>query len=475
MANNMIRTKIVCTLGPACDHDEMIRAMIRAGMTVARLNFSHGDRATHAARIQRVRRIAQEEHTVLAVLGDLQGPKLRVGNIDGGSAMTTTGQEIVLTLRQVPGSPQEVTLPHPELVNALRPGQRLLLDDGQLEFVVKEANPPDVRCAVVTGGPLGSHKGVSAPGAQLKLSALTDKDREDARFAVEQQVDYLALSFVRTGDDVCELRQLLDDLDSDIPIVTKIEKAEAIQNFEEILACSAGIMIARGDLGVETPAESVPLVQKRLIRRCNLRGIPVITATQMLNSMITSPRPTRAEASDVANAILDGTDAVMLSGETATGAYPVQAVQTMARIAEMTEPQFPYDTWLVAVKLEEHTVDAAIGRATVEIAETLGAKAIATLTHSGRTARLIAQYRPNTPIIAAATSPEVQRQLALVWGVTPMLTAHHPTTDERVQAAVDLAVRSCLAQPGDLIVIAAGIGSPRNRRTNLLAVHTVEG
>ena len=470
----MIRTKIVCTLGPACDDDETVRAMIRAGMTVARINFSHGDHATHAARIARVRRIAPEEKVVVAVLGDLQGPKLRVGAIAGGSVVTQAGRDIVLTLRNVPGSPQEVTLPHPELVNALRPGQRLLLDDGQLEFVVTEANPPDIRCQVVTGGPLGSHKGVSAPGAQLNLSALSDKDREDARFAVEQKVDYLALSFVRTGDDVCELRDLLRTLDSTIPIVTKIEKAEAIANFEDILQCSNGIMIARGDLGVETPAESVPLVQKRLIRRCNLRGIPVITATQMLNSMITSPRPTRAEASDVANAILDGTDAVMLSGETATGQYPVQSVQTMARIAEMTEPQFPYETWLADAKSEEHAIDAAIGRATVDIAEALGAKVIATLTHSGRTARLIAQYRPNIPIVAAATTAQVQRQLALVWGVVPLLTQHHPTTDDRIQAATGLSVQSGLARSGDLIVIAAGMGSPQNRRTNLLTVQMIE-
>ena len=470
----MIRTKIVCTLGPASDNDDIVRAMVRAGMSVARINFSHGDHANHTARIERVRRIAQEENVVLAVLGDLQGPKLRVGKIEGDSVVTQAGQEIILTLREVPGNAHEMTMPHPELVHAVHPGQRLLLDDGQLEFVVVDANPPDVRCTVITGGPLSSHKGVSAPGAQLNLSALSDKDREDARFAAEQQLDYLALSFVRTGDDVCELRSLLNDLGSSIPIVTKIEKAEAIDNFEDILQCSDAIMIARGDLGVETPAESVPLVQKRLIRRCNVHGLPVITATQMLNSMITAPRPTRAEASDVANAILDGTDAVMLSGETATGQYPVQAVQTMARIAAMTEPSFPYATWLADTKLEEHSIDAAIGRATVDIAEELGAKAIATLTHSGRTARLIAQYRPSIPVFAAATSERVQRQLALVWGVVPMLTEHHPTTDDRIRAAATLSVKSGLAHRGDLIVIAAGIGTPQNRRTNLLTVHTVE-
>jgi pyruvate kinase len=474
MRLTMIRTKIVCTLGPASDTDDIVRALIRAGMSVARINFSHGDHATHAARIERVRRIAQEENVVLAVLGDLQGPKLRVGKLEGDAVEVQAGQEITLTLREVLGNAHEVTLPHPELVNVVHPGQRLLLDDGQLEFVVKEANPPDIRCTVVTGGSLGSHKGVSAPGAKMELSALTDKDRIDARFAVEQQVDYLALSFVRTGDDVCELRTLLNNLGSDIPIITKIEKSEAIDNFEDILQCSDGIMIARGDLGVETPAESVPLVQKHLIRRCNLRGLPVITATQMLNSMITNPRPTRAEASDVANAILDGTDAVMLSGETAAGDYPIQSVQTMARIASMTEPEFPYDTWMADVAVDEHAIDAAIGRATVDIAESLGAQAIATLTHSGRTARLIAQYRPSIPVFAAATTEKVQRQLALVWGVVPMLTGHHPTTDDRIRAAAALSVKSGLAHQGDLIVIAAGIGTPQNRRTNLLTVHTVE-
>ena len=469
----MIRTKIVCTLGPATDSDDIIRAMIRAGMRVARINFSHGDHATHAARIERVRRIAQEENVVLAVLGDLQGPKLRVGEIEGGSVMLQARQEIVLTLREAPGNAQQVTLPHPELVYAVHPGQRLLLDDGQLEFVVLDATPPDIRCQVITGGPLGSHKGVSAPGAQLDLSALSDKDRVDAQFAVERQLDYLALSFVRTAGDVCELRDFLSALNSDIPIVTKIEKAEAIDNFEDILHCTDAIMIARGDLGVETPAESVPLTQKRLIHICNLRGVPVITATQMLQSMITAPRPTRAEASDVANAILDGTDAVMLSGETAAGQYPVQAVQTMARIAAMTEPHFPYETWLAGAALAENAIDAAIGRATVDIAEELGAKAIATLTHSGRTARLIACYRPSIPVFAAATAEKVQRQLALVWGVVPLLTTHHPTTDERVQAAAALAVKNGLARKDDLIVIAAGIGDSQNRRTNLLVVHTV--
>ncbi|HET7375760.1 MAG TPA: pyruvate kinase, partial [Anaerolineae bacterium] len=297
----MNRTKIVCTLGPACDDDDKIRAMLRAGMNVARINFSHGDHAAQLARIERVRRIAKELKIIIAILGDLQGPKLRVGEIANGFVMTYADREIILTTREVPGDEHEVHLPHPDLVHDVKPGQHLLLDDGQLEFIVVSTTETDMRCKVVNGGPLSSHKGVSAPGANLSLSALSDKDRDDAVFGAEQQLDYLALSFVRTAEDVKKLRSLLDAIGSKIPIITKIEKSEALDHISEILNCSDAIMVARGDLGVETPLENVPVVQKDLIRHCIARGIPVITATQMLNSMITQPRPTRAEASDVAN------------------------------------------------------------------------------------------------------------------------------------------------------------------------------
>ncbi len=469
----MTRTKIVCTVGPACDTDDYIRAMIRAGMSVARVNFSHGDHATHQTRIDRVRRLAREEHAVVAILGDLQGPKLRVGHIASGSVMTQAGQEITLTLREVPGDQREVNLPHPELVHAVQAGQRLLLDDGQLEFVVTGATDTDLRCKVITGGPLGSHKGVSAPGAKLPLSVLSEKDRADARFAVEHQLDFIALSFVRGGDDVCELRDLLESFGSKIPIVTKIEKAEALDHFDEILTCSDAIMIARGDLGVETPAESVPVVQKRLIRRCNARGIPVITATQMLNSMIASPRPTRAEASDVANAIYDGTDAVMLSGETASGQYPLEAVQTMARIAAITEQDFPYENWLTHEVVMHSTSVEAIGRATVEIAQEVSAKAIVTSTLTGNTARLISRFRPRPPIIATTPSEVVQRQLALVWGVIPMRVPESQSTDNMIETAARCAIEAKLAQPGDTLVITAGIPITGRNRTNMLKVHVI--
>jgi len=470
----MTRTKIVCTIGPASDSVACLREMIRAGMNVARLNFSHGDREAHAARIANIRRAAGEEKAVVAILGDLQGPKLRVGTIRGEYTMTRVGDEIVLTTRDVPGDAGEVHLPHPELVHEVRPGQRLLLDDGQLEFTVLDTTETDIRCRVAIGGPLSSHKGVAAPGAHLSLSALTEKDREDVAFAVDQKLDFLALSFVRTGRDVCHLRELLGGLQSSIPIVAKIEKPEALDAFDDILSCSDAIMIARGDLGVEIPAERVPFVQKDLIARCNRAGAPVITATQMLSSMITNPRPTRAEASDVANAILDGTSAVMLSAETASGEYPVESVQTMTRIAAITEENLPYEETIHRVQVDRARTPAiAISQATVEIAYELDAKAIVTSTYSGSTARWVASYRPKTPVLAMTPSAEVQRQLALTWGVTPMLTPYYRTTDEMLEVSVELVQASGLAGEGDTIVITAGIPATTRYQTNMLKVHII--
>jgi len=473
----MPRTKIVCTIGPASEKTETLRAMIRAGMSVARINFSHGDRAAHASRIAAVRHVAAEEGAVVALLGDLQGPKLRVGDIAGGYTLTRAGEFIVLTTRDVPGTGGEVHLPHPDLVREVQPGQRLLLDDGQLEFVVQDTTDTDIRCRVVTGGPLSSHKGVSAPGAHLSLSALTEKDRADVKFAVEQQLDYLALSFVRSADDVCVLREMLDEAGSDIPIVAKIEKSEALEAFDDILRCCASIMIARGDLGVEMPAEQVPFIQKDLIARCNRAAVPVITATQMLNSMVASPRPTRAEASDVANAILDGTSAVMLSAETASGEYPVESAQMMARIATIAEEKLPYEQALHQAQLAKAgTITAAISQATVEIAFELGAKAIVTSTYSGQTACWVASYRPCTPVVAITPRPETQRRLALAWGVIPMLAPVYRTTDEMIAYADRLARESGLAGPGDTIVITAGIpmASGAGAQTNMLKVHVLK-
>jgi len=468
----MPRTKIVCTLGPACDAPGVLRDMVRAGMDVARINFSHGDHASHARRIADARRVAQEEGRTVAILCDLQGPKLRVGEIAGGAVELPPDSTVTLTTRAAPGDPREVHLPHPDLVADVQPGQRLLLDDGALELCVESKTDMDLVCRVIVGGRLGSHKGVSAPGAALSLSSLTEKDRADAMFALDQQTDYLALSFVRRASDVDELRALLASRGARIPIVAKIEKAEALAEFDDILATTDAVMVARGDLGVETPAERVPIQQKRILRACNRAGKPAITATQMLQSMTDSPRPTRAEASDVANAVLDGTDAVMLSGETATGHYPVEAVKTMESVATIAEQNMDCEEWLRRVG-PGTSPSEAIARATVEIAMELKVSAIITSTVSGHTARMVARYRPGVPVLAATPDPAVCRQMALVWGVAPLLVPEYTSTDEMIAYTTRAACEAGLVKPGDRVALTAGIPAGGGGRTNMLKIHTI--
>ncbi len=468
----MSRTKIVCTLGPACDAPDVLRDMVRAGMDVARINFSHGDYDSHARRIADVRRIAQEEGRTLAILCDLQGPKLRVGNIASGAAELPPGGTVTLTTRNVPGNSQQVNLPHPDLVADVQPGQRLLLDDGALELLVESKSDTDLVCRTIVGGQLGSHKGISAPGASLSLSSLTDKDRTDAAFAVAQQADYVALSFVRRASDVLELRDLIASHNAHIPIVAKIEKAEALAVFDDILAVTDAVMVARGDLGVETPAEQVPIHQKSILRACNRTGKPAITATQMLQSMMDNPRPTRAEASDVANAVFDGTDAVMLSGETATGRYPVEAVRMMDKVTTMAEEHLDCEEWMRRVGAGESPSEA-IARATVEIAVELEASAIITSTMSGHTARLVARYRPCMPVLAVTPDPVVCRQQVLVWGVTPLQVPEYASTDEMIEYTTRAARESSLVKPGERVVITAGIPAGGEGQTNMLKVHVI--
>lgn len=468
----MPRTKIVCTLGPACDAPGVLRDMVRAGMDVARINFSHGDPPSHARRIADVRRIAQEEGRTVAVLCDLQGPKLRVGDIAGGAVELRPGSAVTLTTRAVPGDSHQVNLPHPALVAEVQPGQRLLLDDGVLELRVESKTETDLVCHIVVGGRLGSHKGVSAPGASLSLSSLTAKDRADALFAIDQQADYLALSFVRRVADVQELRALVASRGARIPIVAKIEKAEALAVFDDILAATDAVMVARGDLGVETPAEQVPIHQKRILRACNQAGKPAITATQMLQSMMDNPRPTRAEASDIANAVLDGTDAVMLSGETATGRYPVEAVKVMESVATIAEQSMECEEWLRRMGAAASPFEA-IARATVEIADELHASAIITSTVSGHTARMVARYRPCMPVLAVTPDPAVFRQLALVWGVVPLQIPVYASTDEMIAYTTHAATEAGLVRPGDRVVITAGIPASGEGRTNMLKVHVL--
>ncbi len=467
-----MRTKLVCTLGPASQDPEVIRGLLQAGMTVARINFSHGDRETHARTIATARQVAREEDRLLAIMADLQGPKLRLGELPADGVVLRAGEEIVLS--PAPFAPGRLPVPHPEVLADLREGQRVLLDDGQLELRVEQADGGTARCRVVFGGRLTSHKGLNLPGASLRISALTEKDRQDARFAVEQGVDLIALSFVRSAQDVLELRGLLREWGAaDLPIVVKIEKAEAVEAFDAILEVADAVMVARGDLGVETSAEEVPFYQKRIIRACNRVGKPVITATQMLQTMIENPTPTRAEASDVANAVLDGTDAVMLSGETAIGAYPVDAARTMARICTSAEAHLPSERFLYELECPKGSVTGAISRATVEIAAEVGARAILTATMSGTTARMVARYRPSVPIIAATPNPRTRMRLALVWGVTPMLVPPFTTTDEMVVRMIQAALQTGLVQNGDRVVLTAGVPFGGEGRTNMLQVHVV--
>ncbi len=467
------RTRIVCTLGPASDSDDMVRAMVRAGMDVARLNFSHGDHATHAARIERVRRLAHEENAVIAILGDLQGPKLRVGEMANGSARLQPGAEFTLTTRAVPGDAHIARVDFDGLPEAVHPGDRILLDDGLIELRVLESAGQDVVTRVVSGGDLTSHKGVNVPGAALKISPLTDKDRADLVFAVEQRLDYIALSFVRRAEDVTELKRLLAVRGATIPVIAKIEKPEAVEQIGAILKISDGVMVARGDLGVETPPEDVPLYQKTIIHQANAAGKPVITATQMLESMISNPRPTRAEASDVANAILDGTDAIMLSGETAVGKYPVEAVEMMARIAHVIEAHVQFREIHRESDDGKPNITDAIGSTTCQLGIQLGARILLTATSSGFTAQMISRHRPPTPIFAVTWNEETRRRLALVWGVESAIIPPSADAETMIGEGLNAALQANVVKPGDRVVVTAGVPVGVAGRTNMVQVRTV--
>ena len=486
-------TKIVCTLGPATDSPEIIRAMIRAGMTVARLNFSHGTPKSKQKLVETIRRIAQEEHRYIAIMGDLQGPKIRVGDLPDDGVQLIAGQEITLTTGEIRDVRREIPFPHPKIIHDIHTGDRILLDDGALELEAVSVSPTAIRCLVHVGGLLTSHKGVNLPGVALCIPAMTEKDYRDALQALDMKLDYLALSFVRQASDIETLRAYLEgnagvpherqvgENPNRIPdIVAKIEKPEALEDLEAIIHASDAVMVARGDLGVETAPEHVPLAQKKIIHLCNCQGKPVITATQMLQSMIEAPRPTRAEASDVANAILDGSDAVMLSGETSVGKYPVEAVQMMAKIAEKVEASdsFPYEQLMDILPHENclttaHLISRAISRATVKIAKECQATAILTSTESGRTARTVARHRPCAPLIAATPFEETARRMQLVWGVIPVLVAPFHDTDQMIWTMIQSVVEHGYAEIGRSVVLTAGIPFEVHGVTNMLKVHTV--
>jgi pyruvate kinase len=474
------KTKIVATIGPSSWNDQTIRRMIQKGLNVARINFSHGEHERHSETIATVRRVAEEERAVVAIMCDIQGPKIRIGKIEGDGLHLSPGDRVTLTMdRSATGANNVVTLPHPEFIQDIKSGMQLLLDDGNLEFVVTESTGRDLITEVVVGGQLTSRKGVMAPKARLSLSAITEKDRADIEFALSQNTDYLAMSFVRSVEDIRELRWLIRHLGgAEVGVIAKIEKHEALENIESIIAACDGIMVARGDLGLETPAEEVPYHQKRIIRLCNQASIPVITATQMLSSMVDSPRPTRAEASDVYNAIVDGTDAVMLSNETASGHYPVQAVETMATIAAIAEQHIRHqrsniwDLRPTTGDIRDAAADA-VSEATYHISEALAPRAIVTSTITGYTARRVARERPSTPIICVTPNETTYRRMALVWGVLPLRIPEFHTIDEMLQTVVRAATDAGLVKRNDVLLIIAGVPFGVGGQTNFMKIHRV--
>ncbi|MEI8250770.1 MAG: pyruvate kinase [Synechococcus sp. ELA057] len=468
----MRRTKIVATIGPATESPEVLRRLIEAGATTFRLNFSHGDHSEHATRIATIRAVAHELGVHIGILQDLQGPKIRLGRFAGGPITLAKNDPFTITSREVSCNQEIATVTYDRLADEVTAGSRILLDDGRVEMLVESVDQPGqtLHCRVTVGGVLSNNKGVNFPDVQLSIRALTDKDRRDLAFGLQQGVDWVALSFVRNPSDMQEIRELIRSHGYETPVVAKIEKFEAIDSIDEILPLCDGVMVARGDLGVEMPAEEVPLLQKELIRKANSLGIPIITATQMLDSMASCPRPTRAEVSDVANAILDGTDAVMLSNETAVGDYPVEAVATMAQIARRIERDYPQRV------LDSHmatTIPNAICQAVSSIARNLNAAAILPLTKSGSTARNVSKFRPSTPILAITSDVQVARQLQLVWGVNPLLVADQVNSGSTFNVAMGVAQSMGLLREGDLVVQTQGTLEGVSGSTDLVRVGMV--
>jgi pyruvate kinase len=467
------RAKIVATIGPATQDADVLRALIEAGATTLRLNFSHGSHDDHQRSIRLIRQISFELNQPVGILQDLQGPKIRLGKFEQGSIQLAKGDPFVLTSEIIVGNQQRACVTYDKLAQEVPSGSTILLDDGRVEMQVTavDLEAQELHCVVVVGGTLSNNKGVNFPGVYLSVKALTDKDREDLMFGLNQGVDWVALSFVRNPQDVLEIKEIIAAAGKHVPVIVKIEKHEAIEQMEAILSLSDGVMVARGDLGVELPAEEVPILQKRLIAMSNALGIPVITATQMLDSMVSNPRPTRAEVSDIANAILDGTDAVMLSNETAVGKFPVEAVATMAKVALCTEQEgLPLaDRKGSGARSIPNAISQAVGR----IASQLNAAAIMTLTKSGSTARNVSKYRPQTPILAVTPHVHVARQLQLVWGVRPLLVLDLPSSTQTFHAAMSVAQEKHLLNDGDLVVMTAGTLQGVSGSTDLIKVDVV--
>lgn len=467
----MRKTKIVATIGPASNNPETLEALIRAGLDMARLNFSHGTHEDHAQAIQSLRAISNRLGRSVAILQDLSGPKIRTGALQGGQPVALLdGAEVTITPQPVVGNASLIATNYAHLAADVKPGDRILLADGLMELRVTDTEGDRVRCRVVHGGLLGEHKGINLPGVNLSAPAVTEKDLTDLNFGLAQGVDYIAVSFVRQADDLRQVRRLLRERDADIPVIAKIEKPEAIRNLESILGACEGVMVARGDLGVEMSPEKVPMLQKQIIEAANRHGSLVITATQMLESMVSNPRPTRAEASDVANAILDGTDAVMLSSETAVGQYPVQTVEMMSRIALEAEAS---GRAAPPPAHSRHDYPHAIAHAACTIANDLDLKAICAFTQSGYTARLVSKERPRAPVLAFTNQSCVYNRLALYWGVTPLLLEFDGETEALIHRVETELVAHGLAAPGDSVVIVGGSPIAVKGATNFLKVQKV--
>ncbi len=473
----MRKTKIVCTIGPASESPETIDQLIDAGMNVARLNFSHGDHEEHKARIQTIRDVSRKKGKVVGILLDTKGPEIRTHSMKDGEIELLAGQEVSISMTEVEGTDQVFSVSYEQLIEDVEQGATILLDDGliQLEVIGKDTAKGLIHTKIINTGILKNKKGVNVPGVSIQLPGITEKDASDILFGIKEDVDFIAASFVRRASDVMEIRSILENNGgADIQIIPKIENQEGVDNIDEIITISDGLMVARGDLGVEIPAEEVPMVQKKLIEKCNQAGKPVITATQMLDSMQRNPRPTRAEASDVANAILDGSDAIMLSGETAAGVYPVESVLTMDRIAKTTEDAIDYRSVVRLRRREkEGNMTEAIGQAAAYTAINLKVKAVLAPTASGNTAKMIAKYRPGCPIIAVTSTESRSRKLTLVWGIYPIVGENVTSIDGILQETVEKSVQYQYVGHGDVVIITAGVPVGEAGTTNLMKIHVI--
>lgn len=471
----MRKTKIICTLGPSTDKDDVMKELMLAGMNVARFNFSHADHKEHGGRIEKLRKLRHELNLPVAALLDTRGPEIRIGNFENHKIMLKKGQKFTMTSRDVVGNDSMVSITYKELPKDVTKGSTLLIDDGLVALTVESTTDTDINCVVENDGAISDHKGVNAPGVALSMPFISEKDRADIIFAIKNNYDFIAASFTRTADDIKEIRKIFKEFNcTSINIIAKIENLQGVKNIDEIISVSDGIMIARGDMGVEIPTEEVPVIQKMIIRKVYNAGKQVITATQMLDSMMKNPRPTRAEATDVANAIYDGTSAIMLSGETAAGNYPVEALETMVKIAVRAEQDIDYKgRFKKRESIMNPDITNAISHATVTTAHDLNAAAIITVTKSGQTARMISKYRPSCPIVGGTTYPHVCRQLNLSWGVTPIMIHEEERTDELFEHAIAAVKETGLINDGDTIVITAGIPLGVSGTTNMLKVEEV--